>query len=266
MSPVPAGRDDLRSGSGVALRLAPAIGFAVLVILAASLQPGSTRASPGDAGPGAATLAERDRQEEPSSQERPDPALPEGGLEWPTPWITEIPTVDLSGSWRFDPERSDPMVEAWRGIEILYRIEQQPDHIVLEFLPEGEEGANIQVYRWDGTLRRDRRGRTEIAERARWTDGGRVLEVHGRSWIPGIEEEPYRYHFRYSLRRGTLTFTQADDSGATTWRFVDAVEQGGGRRTADDQGPRSGDGGSRRRPGKAAGCHRSTAVSANVRT
>lgn len=144
---------------------------------------------------------------------------PDGQLPQPGAWVSDVPAVDLTGTWRFDPTASDPMLEAWRGRTVRYRIAQHPGRIDLEFVVEGGLSTR-QTYRWDGSARRFQRGEAEVEERARWTDGGRTLEVVGRWWLPAEPEETHRYRFLYRAAADTLTFTQEDDSGTTVWVFV----------------------------------------------
>ncbi len=133
-------------------------------------------------------------------------------------WISEVPTVDLSGRWVFDPEISDPMIEEWRGRRIEYRVRQSPATIVLEFLPEQGRG-NTQVYRWDGSIAAFERGGRQVRERARWDNGGRTLRIEGRHWAPG-DDTVERYEFIYRLESSSvLAFVQQDEFGQTVWRF-----------------------------------------------
>ncbi len=133
--------------------------------------------------------------------------------------MSDIPVVDLTGSWLFDPGASDPMVEAWREREVRYQISQQPDHIDFEFIVEG--GYSIETsYRWDGTVTRFSRSGSEVEEIARWTDSGRVFEIRGR-WSPENEPDDITvYELRYALRVLAITFTQTNDTGSTVWTFV----------------------------------------------
>lgn len=174
----------------------------------------------------------------PQSQDRQSQDLqqtpPRQDLEWPVPWISDVPMVDLSGTWRFDPRGSDPMLEAWKGREILYHIRQGSGLVVLEFVPEGGR-SNRQVYRWDGSVSRFERGEDSVAERARWTDGGQVLEVAGRRWPNEDVEAVQAYRFTYSVQSGRLTFVQHNGSGTTTWYFERADGFREGDRDADDR-------------------------------
>ena len=139
-------------------------------------------------------------------------------LEW-SDGLSEMPLVDLSGRWRFDPRRSDPLVAEWQEAELECFIYQQPDRIVLQFVP-GKLEQRVLDYRWDGTLRSERRESTEVRERARWVDGGRALEIEGRWWL--LQEEPVlrRYVHRYRAEGSrALVLTLEDEYGTTVWRF-----------------------------------------------
>jgi len=142
------------------------------------------------------------------------------GLEGPgDAWISDVPAVELTGTWVFDPDSSDPMLESWEGREVVYEITQGAGNIILEF-QVGGGSANRQAYRWDGTVKGFARGGRQVEERARWTDAGRVLEIYGKHWDPMAPEEVTEYWFRYELSGDVLTFTQTDASGGTTvWRF-----------------------------------------------
>lgn len=136
-----------------------------------------------------------------------------------TPEISEVPLVDLSGSWRFAPRLSDPMVQQWRDVPVLYGIQQLSDRILLDFRPEGGR-SNVQAYRWNGEVEDFERGQTEVRERARWTDGGRMLVIEGRWWDPDIPDELNAYTFRYRLDGpDRLVFVQENESGETVWVF-----------------------------------------------
>lgn len=155
----------------------------------------------------------------------PVPEFPVGAQEQPpdlawAPGVSEVPLVDLSGTWVFLPDASDPMVEAWRDREIVYVITQATDRIVLDFRPEDGQ-RNLQGYRWDGSVSSFERGDAEVRERARWTDGGRTLMVEGRWWSPDDTGSITAYTFLYRLE-GTnrLEFRQQDDQGETVWRFA----------------------------------------------
>lgn len=137
----------------------------------------------------------------------------------PDAWISDVPTVDLSGTWVFDPDSSDPMLEGWEGRRVVYEITQALGRIVLEFRVE-EGSTNRQSYRWDGTVKRFERGGRQVEERARWTDAGRVLEIHGKHWDSTAPEEATEYSFRYELSGDVLSFHQIGAAGRTVWRFV----------------------------------------------
>ena len=32
---------------------------------------------------------------------------------WPPDWFTDLPAVDMTGTWVFDAAASDPMLDAW---------------------------------------------------------------------------------------------------------------------------------------------------------
>jgi len=138
---------------------------------------------------------------------------------WSEGWVSDIPVVELTGSWLFDPKASDPMVEAWRDREVRYRISQEPDHIDFEFLVEGGY-STLQSYRWDGTVTRFNRSGAEVEEIARWTNAGRVFEVRGRWWSEDTPADITTYELRYALRIFRITFTQTNDTGTTEWTFV----------------------------------------------
>ena len=133
--------------------------------------------------------------------------------------MSDIPVVDLTGSWLFDPDASDPMIEAWRDREVRYQISQQPDHIDFEFLVEGGYSTK-QSYRWDGTVTRFDRSGAQVEEIARWTDAGRVFEVRGRWWPEDTPDDIAVYELRYALHILEITFTQTNESGSTVWTFV----------------------------------------------
>ncbi|MFW6198458.1 MAG: hypothetical protein ACOC5E_01405, partial [Acidobacteriota bacterium] len=165
------------------------------------------------AGGAAAQEQEQEGQRPRAGVEQTEPEL-----EWPGR-VSELPVVDLSGTWVFDPEISDPMVDAWRGRRVEYRVEQQSDFIRLEFRPEDGQGNN-QTYRWNGRVIAFERGSTEVRELAAWVDGGRVLEVVGRWWSPEDITDIHSYTFRYSLQGfDVLVLEQVDPHGSTTWRF-----------------------------------------------
>lgn len=139
-------------------------------------------------------------------------------LDW-LPWISDVPIVDLSGTWAFDAERSDAMIGEWRGRVVRYEVYQQLDRIILRFRPGGDE--ILQNLTWTGAIISRREGETRIRERTRWSQGGRVFEIEGRYWrIDEPEPDPQRYVYRYQLDgRNTLVVTQEDDYGVTVWRF-----------------------------------------------
>ncbi len=138
---------------------------------------------------------------------------------WPLDWLTDMPAVELTGTWLFDPEISDPMVGAWATHEIRYEINQQGAFIVLDFRVKDVE-SNTQSYSWDAKIQRFERGGRRVEEAARWTDGGRMLEVVGRHWSPETPEQKSEYRFAYTARNNVLTFVQENESGTTVWRFV----------------------------------------------
>lgn len=140
------------------------------------------------------------------------------GLDWPDPWISEVPLTDLSGSWKFDPRASDPMVEAWREGVVRYRIWQEASHVQMEFAPESGDPTH-QVYRWGPTVSQFRRRDAEVRERSRWINGGRMLEVVGRWWTEGVRDDLHQYRLRYSISSGALVLEQVDPHGVTVWRF-----------------------------------------------
>jgi len=138
---------------------------------------------------------------------------------WSEGWVTDIPVVDLTGSWLFDPDASDPMIAAWRDREVRYQITQQPNHIDFEFNVEGGF-STLQTYRWDGTVTRFSRSGAEVEEIARWTRAGRVLEVRGRWWPEDTPNDVTTYELSYELSVFKITFTQTNESGSTVWTFV----------------------------------------------
>ncbi len=138
---------------------------------------------------------------------------------WLPDWFTDLPAVDLSGSWLFDAEHSDPMLREWAEGEVRYVINHQPAFIVLEFRA-GSEPTNAQTYRWDGTIAEFQRGARQVQEAARWTRAGRRLEVVGRHWDPEEPEAVEHYRFTYEPRGDVLTFVQENESGRTVWLFV----------------------------------------------
>ncbi len=138
---------------------------------------------------------------------------------WSEGWVSDIPVVDMTGSWLFDSDASDPMVEAWRERDVRYQISQQPDHIDFEFIVEG--GYSIeQSYRWDGTVRRFNRNGSEVEEIARWTDAGRVFQIRGRRSPEDAPDDIMAYELRYELGIFKFTFTQTNETGSTVWTFV----------------------------------------------
>lgn len=141
-------------------------------------------------------------------------------LEWAS-WISDVPLVDLSGKWIFDPDASDPMIEEWRDRVIHYTITQYSGHIELRFEPR-DRGPTVQTYRWDGTVTRSQQGDFETRQRARWRDGGRTFFIEGRRWRYS-DTVATAYELVYRLAGvGTLVFTQRDDYGQTEWRFRQA--------------------------------------------
>lgn len=140
------------------------------------------------------------------------------GLEW-SGSVSDVPSVDLTGLWQFVEATSDPMVEVWRGREIVYEVSQQTNRVVMSFRPKNGE-PSVQEYRWDGTVNSFERANAEVRERAHWTDGGRTLEVEGRWWPTSDRSTIFRYTFRYSLESPRqLLFRQIDEYGETLWRF-----------------------------------------------
>ena len=138
---------------------------------------------------------------------------------WPPDWLTDMPAVELTGTWLFDPDTSDPMIDAWASSEIRYEINQQGAFIVLDFRVKDSE-SNTQSYRWDATIQRFERGGRQVEEAARWTDAGRMLEIVGRHWSAETPEERIEYRFTYTARNNVLTFVQENESGTTVWRFA----------------------------------------------
>jgi hypothetical protein len=141
-----------------------------------------------------------------------------GTRPWPEDWFSDLPAVDMSGTWVFDPDSSDPMLSTWQGREVTYEIIQQAAFIILDFKVTGSE-SNRQRYSWDGTIQRFDRGGRLAEEAARWTDAGRTLEIVGRHWDPETPGERAEYRFTYQLRNDQLVFVQESDSGRTVWRF-----------------------------------------------
>ena len=166
---------------------------------------------------GLAPVAQSEIAAAANQQEEASPARPP--LEW-TPWISDVPAVDMTGEWLFDAASSDPMVEIWRQREVVYGIDQQVDRIVFEFRPENGQ-QNVQTYRWRGAISEFERGGAEVRERARWADLGRVLEVEGRWWAFDDQSTVRRYTLRYEVTSGDdLVFTQGNEHGTTVWRFT----------------------------------------------
>lgn len=156
---------------------------------------------------------------------------PAVSLDW-SDAILEVPLVDLTGSWSFVEAESDPMVEAWRGREVQYLITQTPDRIVLDFRP-AEGTRTLQGYRWDGSVVSFERDGTQVRERARWTDGGRVLEVEGRWWPIEDPSDLGRYTYRYRLEGpDRLVLAQSDPYGQTVWHFARGESPNQGARGA----------------------------------
>ena len=111
------------------------------------------------------------------------------------------------------------MLSEWVEREVRYVINQPSAFIVLEFRA-GNEQANAQTYRWDGTIKEFQRGDRQVQEAARWTRAGRRLEVVGRHWNPEEPEAVEHYRFTYEHDGDVLTFVQENESGRTVWRFV----------------------------------------------
>lgn len=141
-----------------------------------------------------------------------------GTRPWPEDWFSDLPAVDLTGEWVFDPEASDPMLSSWEGQRVAYEIQQQGAFIILDFKVPGSQ-SNRQRYSWDGTIQRFERGGRLVEEAARWTEAGRVLEVAGRHWDPETPEEREEYRFTYTARGEVLEFVQESATGRTVWRF-----------------------------------------------
>jgi hypothetical protein len=133
-------------------------------------------------------------------------------------WFSDLPAVDLTGTWTFDASRSDPMLSDWQDAEVSYEINQQAAFIILEFKVPGSQ-SNTQRYRWDGTIQRFERGGRVVEEAARWTEAGRTLQIAGRHWDPTEPEEREEYGFFYRMRGDELEFVQENASGRTVWRF-----------------------------------------------
>lgn len=142
---------------------------------------------------------------------------------WPVDWFSDLPAVDLTGEWVFNPDASDPMLSSWEGLRVAYDIRQQGAFIILDFDVPGSQ-SNRQRYSWDGTIQRFERGGRLVEEAARWTDAGRVLEIAGRHWNPESPGEREEYRFTYTVADDVLTFVQENSTGRTVWRF-DRVSQ-----------------------------------------
>lgn len=133
--------------------------------------------------------------------------------------LSDAPLVELSGTWRYVPRGSDPLIQEWEGVVLECRVSQQTDRIVVHFVP-GDLDQRIVAYRWDGTLRSERRESTEIRERARWIHGGRTFEVEGRWWVLQEQPEVRRYVHRYRTDGSrALVLTLEDEFGTTSWHF-----------------------------------------------
>ena len=141
-----------------------------------------------------------------------------GGNVWPSDWFSDLPAVDMTGTWLFDAAASDPMLESWKGRGVKYVISHQAAFIVLEFqVPEVQ--SSTQRYSWNGVIQRFERGPRQVEEAARWTEAGRMLEIVGRDWDPTVSEERSEYRFTYVMDGDQLTFVQESESGRTVWRF-----------------------------------------------
>jgi len=136
---------------------------------------------------------------------------------WPENWATDLPAVDLSGTWVLNAENSDSLPSDWEGKKVEYLITQLSANIQLVFTVGVEQ--NGQTYRWDNKIERFERGGRQIEEAARWGRGGRVLEVRGRHWNPQEPDVKEEYLFSYTVRGEELTFVQESRGGKTTWRF-----------------------------------------------
>lgn len=141
-----------------------------------------------------------------------------GSRPWPMDWFSDLPSVDMTGTWVFDPSTSDPMLVVWQDRDVSYEINHQAAFIILEFKVRGAE-SNVQRYRWDGTIQQFERGGRLVEEAARWTDAGRTLQVAGRHWDPGEPDVRVEYRFSYRMRGDVLEFVQENDTGNTVWRF-----------------------------------------------
>ena len=147
---------------------------------------------------------------------------------WPENWFSDLPAVDMTGTWVFDPAGSDPMLADWQGREVIYEINHQAAFIILEFRVQGAQ-SNTQRYNWDGTIQRFERGGRVVEEAARWTDAGRTLQIAGRHWDPTEPEDRVEYGFRYRMRGDVLDFVQDNDTGNTVWRFQRREGRNAGR-------------------------------------
>ena len=136
---------------------------------------------------------------------------------WPRDWSTDLPAVDLSGTWVLNAEHSDPLPTDWQDLKVEYLITQLSAHIQLVFTVGVEQ--NGQTYRWDNKIEQFERGGRLVEETARWAEGGRVFEVRGRHWNPQEPEVKDEYRFTYTVRGEELTFVQESRGGKTTWRF-----------------------------------------------
>lgn len=142
---------------------------------------------------------------------------PEVPLRWGE-WVSEVPLRDLSGEWRFDAARSDPMIEEWRGRPIEYSIIQHPGRIELEFRPD-DALPTRRVYAWNGSVVHTQRGDRQVRLRAGWQQGGRVLVIEGRHWTLA-DQTVSEFELRYEIASGgLLALTQIDRYGETVWYF-----------------------------------------------
>jgi hypothetical protein len=141
-----------------------------------------------------------------------------GSEVWPKDFFSDLPALDLTGTWTFDAADSDPMLSDWAEHEVIYEVTQHSAYIVLDFRVPGIE-SNTQRYRWDSQVEHFERGGRNVEEAARWTRAGSVLEVIGRHWNPATPNEREEYRFTYEVRGDQLIFVQSSDSGSTTWRF-----------------------------------------------
>lgn len=148
----------------------------------------------------------------------PTSAQQPGREVWPRDWFSDLPAVDMTGTWVFDAAASDPMLDSWEGRGVTYVISQQAAFIVLEFQVREME-ANKHRYSWNGVIQRFERGGRQVEEAARWTEAGRMLEIVGRDWDPAVPEERREYRFTYVMNGDQLTFVQESETGRTVWRF-----------------------------------------------